>query len=79
MQREFGRVKFWNDDKGFGFIRCDDGNDLFVHVSSTGFLRLNVGDRVSHQPSLAQRAKAATSDLRGEGGQVGLCAQLNGL
>jgi cold shock protein len=47
LEREFGRVKFWNDDKGFGFIRKDDGSDIFVHVSQCGFLRLNVGNRVS--------------------------------
>jgi cold shock CspA family protein len=46
-QRSFGRIKFWNEDAGFGFIRCDDGSDLFVHVSNTGFLSPKVGDRVA--------------------------------
>ena len=46
-EREEGRVKNWFEDKGFGFIRCDNGNDLFVHVSSTGFLVPKVGSRVS--------------------------------
>jgi CspA family cold shock protein len=45
-EREFGRCKFWNDDRGFGFIRCDNGEDVFVHVSQCGMLRLEVGQRV---------------------------------
>ena len=45
--RSFGRIKFWNEDAGFGFIRCDDGSDLFAHVSNTGFLVPKVGARVS--------------------------------
>jgi cold shock CspA family protein len=48
LERSFGRIKFWNEDAGFGFIRCDDGSDLFVHVSNTGFLSPKVGDRVSY-------------------------------
>lgn len=47
MQREFGRVKKWFDERGFGFIRCDDGNDYFAHVSQFGFLRPHEGDRVA--------------------------------
>jgi cold shock CspA family protein len=46
-ERSFGRIKFWNEDAGLGFIRCEDGSDLFVHVSNTGFLSPTVGDRVS--------------------------------
>ena len=46
-ERSFGRIKFWKESSGFGFIRCDDGSDLFCHVSNTGFLVPKVGDRVS--------------------------------
>lgn len=47
MSREEGRIKHWNRDKGFGFIRKDDGADIFVHISHTGFLIPNVGARVA--------------------------------
>ncbi len=46
-EREQGRVKFVNQDRGFSFIRCDSGDDLFAHVSNYGFLEPQVGARVS--------------------------------
>jgi CspA family cold shock protein len=46
-----GKVKWFNDSKGFGFIEQDGGGDLFVHHSSIqgqeGFKSLVEGDRVS--------------------------------
>jgi cold shock CspA family protein len=42
QERDHGRVKFWNVDRGFGFIRCDAGDDLFVHVSAFGFLTVDL-------------------------------------
>jgi len=43
-----GRVKFFNTQKGFGFIQQDNGQDVFVHMSklSSPDLRLNPGDDV---------------------------------
>lgn len=47
-----GTVKWFNADKGFGFIQQDDGGpDVFVHFSAiqtTGFKQLDEGDKVEY-------------------------------
>lgn len=41
-----GTVKFFNESKGFGFIRSDDGQEVFVHV--TGLVdKIKEGDKVT--------------------------------
>ena len=45
-----GRVKWFNDKKGYGFIEADSGHDVFVHFSSIegdGFKSLAEGEKVS--------------------------------
>jgi CspA family cold shock protein len=45
-----GIVKWFDEKKGFGFIECADGRDLFVHYSAiqgNGFKSLTEGNRVS--------------------------------
>ncbi len=45
----YGKVKFFNDSKGFGFITPDDGGkDVFVHVNGLNVNSLNEGDKVSY-------------------------------
>ena len=47
-----GKVKWFNDAKGFGFIEQENGNDVFVHFSAiggNGFKTLSEGDAVSFE------------------------------
>jgi len=47
-----GKVKWFNESKGFGFIEQEDGNDVFVHYSSIegdGFKTLVEGEEVEFE------------------------------
>lgn len=56
-----GTVKFFNSEKGYGFIKPDDGGqDVFVHVSAvmnSGLGTLNEGQRVSFEVEPDKRGK----------------------
>ena len=47
-----GTVKFFNEEKGYGFIEREDGGDVFVHFSAIqdqGFKTLNEGQQVEFE------------------------------
>ena len=54
-----GRVKWFRDEKGFGFIEVLDGNDIFVHVSQITE-PLQEGDRVEFIPKEGKKGPVAT-------------------
>ena len=60
-----GTVKWFSDDKGFGFITPDDqGKDLFVHhsdIDSDGFRTLAEGARVEFEPQAGGKGPKAVN------------------
>ena len=63
MSKLNGSVKWFNSDKGFGFITtANGGKDVFVHfsgIASEGFRSLKEGDRVEFNIQDSQRGPAA--------------------
>jgi CspA family cold shock protein len=57
-----GTVKFFNDDKGFGFITPDDGGkDVFVHVNGLNGNSISEGDKVSYDVEEGQKGLNAVN------------------
>jgi cold shock protein len=60
-----GKIKFFNEEKGFGFILQDDGGkDLFVHQSQTDGYALNEGDAVEFEVGQGQKGPCANKVKR---------------
>jgi len=65
-----GTVKWFNGQKGYGFIQPEEGgNDVFVHISAVeraGLSTLNEGQRVSYETETGRNGKVAAVNLRAE-------------
>ncbi|MDF2496353.1 cold-shock protein [Sphingomonas sp.] len=63
-----GTVKFFNNDKGYGFIAPENGNgDAFVHISAVeraGMTTLNKDQRVSYELETDNRGKTSAVNLQ---------------
>jgi CspA family cold shock protein len=78
MERESGTVKWFNPEKGYGFITRENGEkDVFVHhsaIQGSGFKTLNDGERVEFEVVQGQKGPAAENVVRldaPEGGSQG--------
>ncbi|RMG01934.1 MAG: cold-shock protein [Nitrospirae bacterium] len=62
-----GTVKWFNETKGYGFITCEDGSDVFVHYSSIqddGFRTLAEGQSVSFDIEQGDKGPKATNVVK---------------
>ena len=62
-----GKVKWFNDSKGFGFIETDDGGDVFVHhndIQSDGYRSLAEGESVSFEVVQGEKGPRAVNVLK---------------
>jgi len=64
---QVGKVKWFNGEKGYGFIQAEDGNDVFVHFSAIqgeGFKTLEEGQEVSFEVVEGNRGPQAANVVK---------------
>lgn len=64
MSTTTGRVKWFDEKKGFGFIEREDGNDVFVHfkaITGSGFKTLTEGQEVQFDVEQGQKGPQASN------------------
>jgi CspA family cold shock protein len=62
-----GTVKWFNDQKGYGFIEQENGEDIFVHhseIQGMGFKTLSEGDYVSFEVGAGRKGPAAQNVIK---------------
>ena len=73
-----GTVKWFNAEKGFGFIEREDGSDVFVHfsgIAGEGYKTLEEGQKVDFDITEGQRGEQATNVVVMAQDQTQLSAQ----
>ncbi|HKB80220.1 MAG TPA: cold-shock protein [Thermoanaerobaculia bacterium] len=69
---EVGTVKWFNNDKGYGFIKRETGEDVFVHhtaIQQAGYRSLNEGEKVEFDVKQGPKGLQAENVRRLEGSQ----------